>query len=134
MLEPRRNYDSCFLFYSSTARFSRVLLFFFLTLCLTLGACKKEDMHTSDAKLEGIDQLLAQQLPPGTTMDRVVTFLHVRGYEMRDATEPRTLVAIVHHINLQTLQPEAARVTFRFDKDLKLITYDLQPAPTLPIN
>jgi len=117
----------------STAPLSLVFLFSFLTLCLALGACKKAAPHTSDPQLEGIDQLLAKELPPGTTMDRVVRFLHVRGYEMRDATEPHTVVAIVHHINPQTIQPEAARVTFRFDNDLKLLTYDLQPAPTLPI-
>jgi hypothetical protein len=119
----------------SAVPFSLALLSFFLLLCLALGACKKAAaLHTSDPQLEGIDQLLAKELPPGTTMDRVVRFLHVRGYEMRDATEPHTVVAIVHHINPQTIQPEAARVTFRFDKDLKLLTYDLQPAPTLPIN
>jgi len=117
----------------SSARLSLALLFSFLLLSLALGACKKAAPHTSDPQLEGIDQLLAKELPPGTTMDRVVRFLHVRGYEMRDATEPHTVVAIVHHINPQTIQPEAARVTFRFDNDLKLLTYDLQPAPTLPI-
>lgn len=119
----------------SNACFSLLLLFFFLLLCLALGACKKAVApHTSDPQLEGIDQLLAKELPPGTTMDRVVRFLHVRGYEMLDAAQPHTVVAVVHHINPQTIQPEAARVTFRFDKDLKLLTYDLQPAPTLPIN
>jgi len=119
----------------STARLFLVLLFSSLTLCLALGACKKAAAtHTSDPQLEGIDQLLARELPPGSTMDRVVRFLHVRGYEMLDATQSHTIVAVVHHINPQTIQPEAARVTFRFDKDLKLLTYDLQPAPTLPID
>jgi len=117
-----------------TVRLSLALLFSFLLLCLALGACKKAAApHTSDPQLEGIDQLLAKELPPGSTMDRVVRYLHARGYEMRDATQPHTIVAIVHHINPQTIQPEAARVTFRFDNDLKLLTYDLQPAPTLPI-
>jgi len=114
--------------------FSLTLLCSVVALCLTLGACKKESLHTSDPKLEGIDELLAKELPPGTSMTRVVYFLHVRGYEIRDPTEPHTLVAIVHHINPQTIQPEAARVTFRFDNNLKLVTYDLQPASTLPIN
>ena len=105
-----------------------------MTLCLALGACKNKSAHTSDPALEGIDQLLAKQLPPGTPMSRVDTFLKMRGYERRDATEAHTLVAIVQHINPVTIRPEAARVTFRFDNNLKLVTYDLQPAPTLPIN
>ena len=114
--------------------FPLALFFSLVALCLALSACKKASPHTSDPQLEGIDELLAKELPPGTPMAGVVYFLHVRGYEIRDASEPHTVVAIVHHINLKTIQPEAARVTFRFDNDLKLVTYDLQPAPTLPIN
>jgi hypothetical protein len=113
--------------------FSLALLCSVVVLCLTLGACKEESVHTSDPQLEGIDELLAKQLPPGTPMFRVAAFLKMRGYELRDPSEPHTLVAIVHHINPVTIQPEAARVTFRFDADLKLVTYDMQPAPTLPI-
>lgn len=121
--------------YKSSAPFCLALLCSLMVLSLTLGGCKKKEAtHTSDATLEGIDELLAKQLPPGTPMSRVANFLRSRGYELRDATEPHTLVAIVHHINPQTIQPEAARVTFRFDADLKLVTYELQPAPTLPIN
>jgi len=107
---------------------------FVLALGLTLGACKREATHTADPQLEGIDNLLAKELPPGTSIYRVETFAKLRGYDIQDATEPHTLVVIVHHVNLKTLQPEAARVTFRFDDaDLKLLTYELQPAPTLPI-
>jgi hypothetical protein len=116
------------------ALFPLVMFLLVAALALTLGACRKDATHTSDPKLEGIDELLAKQLPPGTPMSRVVTFLKMRGYELRDSSEPHTLVAIVHHINPHTIQPEAARVTFRFDNDLKLVTYDLQPAATLPIN
>jgi hypothetical protein len=121
--------------YKSSAAFRLALLFSLVVLSLTLGGCKKKEAtHTSDPQLEGIDELLAKELPAGTPMSRMSSFLRSRGYELRDATEPHTLVAIVHHINPQTIQPEAARVTFCFDADLKLVTYDLQPAPTLPIN
>jgi len=109
-------------------------IFFVLMLCFGLCGCKKENTHTSDPQLEGIDRLLAKELPPGTPAYRVQTFVNMRGYEIKDSTEPHTLVVIVHHVDLKTLQPEAARVTFRFNADLKLLTYDLQPAPTLPIN
>ena len=104
-----------------------------MALCVAAGGCKKAAPHTSDARLGHIDELLAKELPPGTPAYRVQTFVHLRGYEVQNSTEPHTLVVIVHHVDLETLQPEAARVTFRFDADLKLTTYDLQPAPTLPI-
>ena len=104
-----------------------------MALCVATVACKKAALHTSDPRLEHIDALLAKELPPGTPAYRVQTFVNLRGYEVQNSTEPHTLVVIVHHVDLKTLQPEAARVTFRFDADLKLTTYDLQPAPTLPI-
>jgi hypothetical protein len=109
------------------------LLFPAMALCVATGGCKKDAAHTSDPRLKHIDDLLSKELPPGTPADRVQTFASLRGYEIQNSTEPHTLVVIVHHVDLQTLQPEAARVTFRFDADLKLTTYDLQPAATLPI-
>ncbi|MGA2420484.1 MAG: hypothetical protein ABSG69_10390 [Candidatus Acidiferrum sp.] len=104
-----------------------------MALCGVAGGCKKDAPHTADPRLEHIDALLAKELPPGTPAYRVQAFVNMRGYEVQDSTEPHTLVVIVHHVDLKTLQPEAARVTFRFNADLKLTTYDLQPAPTLPI-
>jgi len=113
--------------------FSRTLLACVIGLCLLPGACKKQNSHTEDPHLQGIDALLSAQLPPGTSEPRVVNFIHVRGYEQRDSVQPHTIVAIVNHVNPETLQPESARVTFRFDANDKLVTYDLEPAPTLPI-
>jgi hypothetical protein len=88
--------------------------------------------HTSDPKLTGIDELLAAQLPPGTPRSRVVFFLNSRGYAMGPSPDSQSIVATVHHINTSTLQPEAARITFHFDANDKLTTYDLEPASTLP--
>ena len=114
--------------------FSTALFVLLLVVCLSAAACKKdENVHTSDPKLRGIDALLAEQLPPGTPSARVENFVRVRGYEQRDSVEPHTLVVIVNHINPETIQPEAARVTFRFDANDKLVSYDLEPAPTVPI-
>jgi hypothetical protein len=113
--------------------FFHVLLACAMALCLFAGACKNANSHTSDPQLKGIDALLAAQLPPGTTSARVVNFVHTRGYEQRTSVQPHTLVVIVNHINPETVQPEAARVTFRLDADDKLVGYDLEPAPTLPI-
>jgi hypothetical protein len=122
----------------SQARISIVIFRALLALwlaawCITLGACRKENVHTSDPQLKGIDALLSAQLPPGTPSSRVVNFVHTRGYEQRDSLEPHTLVVVVHHVNPQTIQPEAARVTFHFDANDRLTTYDLEPASTLPI-
>jgi hypothetical protein len=114
--------------------FSRIpLACLLLFLCLVAAACKSPGTHTSNPQLKGIDAMLSAQLPPGTPSARVVNFIHVRGYEQRDSVEPHTLVVIVNHVNPETLQPEAARVTFRFDAADKLLTYDLQPAATLPM-
>ena len=88
--------------------------------------------HTSDPKLTGIDELLAAQLPPGTPRSRVVFFLNSRGYAMSPSPDSQSIVATVHHINTNTLQPEAARITFHFDANDKLTSYDLEPASTLP--
>ena len=103
---------------------------------LILGApgCNTAGPHTSDPKLKGIDELLAAQLPVGTPMPRVLHFLNSRGYAISTAPDAHSIVATVHHINTETLQPEAARITFHFDANDKLTSYDLEPASTLPIS
>jgi hypothetical protein len=101
-----------------------------LLFCLTSGfACKKSTEHTSDPKLKGIDTLLNAELPAGTPMTRVTYFLNTRGYELQAARGSHTVVAVVRHVNTETLQPEAARVTFHFDARDRLLEYDLEPAP-----
>ena len=104
-----------------------------LALFSTVPGCKNgSSPHTSDPKLTGIDELLAAQLPPGTPRSRVVFFLSSRGYAISPSPDSQSVVATVHHINTNTMQPEAARITFHFDANDKLTTYDLEPASTLP--
>jgi hypothetical protein len=103
-----------------------------LLACLTCAACQKGPGHTSDPHLQGIDALLNAQLPAGTPMARVTYFLTSRGYELHGASGPRTVVAVVRHVNTETLQPEAARVTFHFDAQDKLLSYELEPAAPQP--
>jgi hypothetical protein len=105
-----------------------------VAMLLILGAagCKTSGPHTSDPKLQGIDELLAAQLPVGTPMSRVVFFLNSRGYAIGPSPDAHSIVATVHHINTDTLQPEAARITFHFDANDKLTSYELEPANTLP--
>jgi hypothetical protein len=120
--------------YPASARRAHYLRYGQLSLLLLLcvfcsGACKKGSEHTSDPKLKGIDTLLNAELPAGTPMARVTYFLNTRGYELQEAHGSHTVVAIVRHVNTETLQPEAARVTFHFDAQDKLLGYDLEPAP-----
>ena len=110
-----------------------LLLSVALVLIIGASGCKNSAApHTSDPKLTGIDELLAAQLPPGTPRSRVVFFLNSRGYAISPSPDAQSVVATVHHINTNTLQPEAARITFHFDANDKLTSYDLEPASTLP--
>jgi hypothetical protein len=120
-------------FHRSNTRFlGHVLLAVAMVWILGAAGCKTSGPHTSDPKLKGIDELLAAQLPVGTPMSRVMFFLNSRGYAVGPSPDAHSIVATVHHINTDTLQPEAARITFHFDANDKLTSYDLEPANTLP--
>jgi hypothetical protein len=118
--------------HGNTGFLCRLLLAVAMVLILGAGGCKPSGLHTSDPKLKGIDELLAAQLPVGTPMSRVIFFLNSRGYAIGPSPDAHSIVATVHHINTDTLQPEAARITFHFDANDKLTSYDLEPANTLP--
>jgi hypothetical protein len=94
---------------------------------LLAAGCNPSATHTSDPRLKQIDQLLNEQLPPGTPMSRVSFFLNTRGYQA-EPSPPRTVVATVEHVDTKTLRPSAARVTFHFDANNKLLTYEMAPA------
>jgi hypothetical protein len=101
-------------------------------LLLAIAAGCSSHTHTYDPKLRKIDELLDAQLPKGTSRSRVGFFLITRGYKIEDSPDLRTVIAIVRHIDTRTLQPSTARVTFHFDANDALISYDLQPAPDVP--
>jgi hypothetical protein len=94
---------------------------------LLAGGCKSSATHTSNPRLKQIDQLLNQQLPPGTPQSRVIFFLQSRGYPADPADGGRAIVATIEHVDVETLRPSAARVTFHFDAQSKLLTYDMVP-------
>jgi hypothetical protein len=121
---------------SSAARQRHRVVPIAIAACIYFSAlfvgCKSPNSHTSNPRLRQIDEIVAEHLPPGTPMARANLFLNSRGYHQEDATEPHSLVAIIEHIDPKTLQPSAARVTFRFDNNDKLVTYDLAAVqPTL---
>jgi len=99
---------------------------------LSASGCKSHS-HTSDSRLQKIDEMLNSKLPPGTPMSRVDHFLKSRGYTVEDSPDKNSLVAVVRHVDTDTLQPATARVTFHFDSNSNLISYELQSAPDAPL-
>lgn len=103
----------------------------YITLALALvfaGGCSQQSAatHTSDPHLVSIDKMLTEQLPKGTTKARVTFYLNSRGYQPQDV-RTNAVVAVVHHIDTETLQPATARVTFHFDSHDVLTSYDIEP-------
>ena len=98
-----------------------------ILLVVLLGGCKTS-AHTSDPRLRQIDETLDSQLPQGTPKSRVIFFLSSQNFPVENTSEAKTVVAIVHRVDTDTLQPVTARVTFRFDASDKLKSYDLEAA------
>jgi hypothetical protein len=98
-----------------------------------LGYGCRRNAHTSDSRLQKIDEMLNTQLPPGTPRSRVEFFLSSRGYAIDPSHDKSFLAAVVRQVDIDTLQPATARVTFHFDSNDKLISYDLQSAPDAPL-
>jgi hypothetical protein len=103
---------------------------FFLLLAVAAGC--SSHTHTFDPKLRKIDELLDAQLPKGTSRSRVGFFLTTRGYKVEGSPDVHTVIAIVRHIDTETLQPSTARVIFHFDAGDRLTSYDLERAPDVP--
>ena len=103
-----------------------------LVLSFLSAGCKRNISHTSDPRLKKIDEMLSAKLPPGTPQGLVQNFLKSRGYQLEAAPDRDSLRAVVRHIDTESLQPSTARVTFHFDSNSKLVSFELQPAPDLP--
>ena len=81
---------------------------------------------TEDPQLKPIRAMLEQQLPPRTPEEKVVTFLDNHGYPILAAQKQGTIVANIRRTDTATVQPIIARVTFYFDANRKLNTFELQ--------
>jgi hypothetical protein len=103
-----------------------------LFLTFSIYGCKS-NAHTSDSRLQKIDEMLNARLPQGTPRSRLEFFLSSRGYKLEDAPDKNSLVAVVRQIDTDTLQPRTARVTFHFDVNDKLVSYELAAAPDAPL-
>ena len=103
-----------------------------LFLAFSVCGCKS-NAHTSDSRLEKIDEMLNTQLPRGTPRSRLEFFLNSHGYRLEDAPDKNSVVAVVRQIDTATLQPRTARVTFHFDVNDRLVSYELEAAPDAPL-
>jgi hypothetical protein len=107
------------------------LLFFVGTLLLAAG-CKQQTPEVDDPQLKPIQAIIDQAVPIGTSQASVEEFISGRGYTEQSG-KAGTLVADIRHIDTQKLQPVTARVTFYFDANRKLITYEIVRIPNAPI-
>jgi hypothetical protein len=82
--------------------------------------------RTEDPQLKPIQAMLEQQLPPRTPEEKVMAFLDNRGYPILPAQKQGTIVANIRRTDTQAVQPVIARVTFYFDANRKLNTFELQ--------
>ena len=73
--------------------------------------------------------MVETSLPENTSRARVELFLHSRGYDSEPAPGANALTTVIRHVDTQTLQPVTARVTFTFDAQDKLKTYEISSGP-----
>ena len=118
-----------------TRRFSswlRRICFVLLSASVLLPGCKNA-LKIEDPQLKPIESMLQEKLPPGTAEGVVTQFISMRGYPTEPPQKPGTLVAIIRHIDTERMQPVTARVTFYFDANGKLNTFELVRTMNAPI-
>jgi hypothetical protein len=81
---------------------------------------------TDDPQLKPIQAMLEEQLPRRTPEEKVVLYLDNHGYSILAAQKQGTIVAIIRRKDTAAVQPVSARVTFYFDANRKLNTFELQ--------
>jgi len=108
-------------------------LFFSLCIGLLFFAGCKQAFKIEDPQLKPIEEMLQKYVPIGTTEASVNEFLSSRGYPTESSSKPGTIVAVIRHIDTQRLQPVTVRVTFYFDANGKLNTYEMVRTVNAPI-
>ena len=111
----------------------RVSFLLAVAVLLLLTGCSKGLPKVTDPQLKPIQDMLEANLPIGTTEGAVLQFLSARAYPTEATNKPGTIVAIIRHIDTARLQPVTARVTFYFDANGKLNTYDIVRTMNAPI-
>ncbi|HXJ14117.1 MAG TPA: hypothetical protein VNH19_17715 [Candidatus Limnocylindrales bacterium] len=87
---------------------------------------------TDDPQLKPIQAMLEKELPRRTPEEKVVLYLDNHGYSILAAQKQGTIVAIIRRKDTAAVQPVAARVTFYFDANRKLNTFELQRPENVP--
>jgi len=100
--------------------------FLFLTVALLVAAGCQKTTRTNDPQLKPIQEMIDAQVPLGTPEAKVRGFLVSSGYTEIPAQKPGTVVATIHAAAAQQVPPVSARVTFYFDANGKLNTFELQ--------
>jgi hypothetical protein len=123
---------------SSRTPFSSVRVLPLLLAVLLLGSvgCKdsfKNAFKVEDPQLKPIETMVQQNVPLGCPQAVVLQFLSARGYPTENPTDRDTIVGIIRHIDTEKMQPVTARVTFHFDKNGKLESFDVVRTMNEPI-
>jgi hypothetical protein len=92
---------------------------------LCVAGCQKIE-RTNDPQLKPIQTMLDAQLPQGTPEANVLAFLNNRGFPVLPDGKQGTIVTTIRHIDTETVTPVTARVTFYFDANRRLNTYEMQ--------
>ena len=88
--------------------------------------------RTDDPQLKPIQSMLEAQLPPHTPEEKVIRYLDNNGYSILAAQKQGTIVAIIRRKDTAAVQPVSARVTFYFDANRRLNTFELQRPSSEP--
>ncbi len=120
-------------FTKTMAGWAQLICCFLLLVATVLAPGCQKTYRLDDPKLKPIQEMIETELPIGSTADRVTNFLSVRGYELQTAEKPGTLVALIRHIDTQTVRPVTARVTFYFDANGKLNAVEMTRTMNQPI-
>jgi hypothetical protein len=88
--------------------------------------------RTEDPQLKPIQAMLEEELPRRTPEEKVVLYLDNHGYSILAAQKQGTIVAIIRRKDTAAVQPVSARVTFYFDANRKLNTFELQRPENMP--
>jgi hypothetical protein len=106
---------------------------YFLLAVLALSGCQQKPVEVDDPQLKPIEEIIKTNLPLGTPDAAVSHFLEIRGYPTETSQKPGTIVAIIRHIDRQTVKPVTARVTFYFDANGRLNTYEIVRTFNAPV-
>ena len=88
---------------------------------------------TKDPVLKPIQEMLEEKLPPGTPRSNVSFYLASQGYSEEAGEKPGTLVTVIRKIDTEKMEPVTAKVTFYFDANGKLNTYDIVRTMNSPV-